>query len=110
VVQQALTRPSDTGGVTLRVRRRTASTPEAELGGQFVVFVLRQGHPEAVRITTGITDLDWAEVRVGLSLGDTVLVLPSAGLTQSQQQLQQRVQRMTGGGLPGVRQQAPGSR
>jgi len=36
---------------------------------------------------------------------DTVLVLPSASLVQSQQQFRQRFQNVTGGGLPGLRQQ-----
>jgi hypothetical protein len=46
------------------------------------------------------------EVVSGLSEGDTVLVLPSAGLLSSQREMRERFQRMTGGGgLPGVQQQ-----
>ena len=41
----------------------------------------------------------------GLTDKDTVLVLPSASLVQSQQQFRQRFQNVTGGGLPGLRQQ-----
>jgi HlyD family secretion protein len=107
VVQQAMAPRTDTSGVTLRVRRAVQSTPSAAVGGEFIVFVLRQGQPAAVRITTGMTDLDWAEVTSGVTTSDTILLLPSASLTQSQQALQQRVQRLTGGGLPGVRQQQP---
>jgi HlyD family secretion protein len=109
VVQQAMTPRTDTTGITLPVRRRAPSAAPAAVGGDFIVFVVRHGTMLAVRITTGITDLDWAEVRSGLTASDTVLVLPSASLTQSQAALQQRVQRLTGGGLPGVRQQQPSS-
>jgi hypothetical protein len=45
----------------------------------------------------------------GLNPADTVLVLPTASLVQQQAQMQQRVQSMTGGGLPGVRQKQPGA-
>jgi len=37
----------------------------------------------------------------GVEEKDTVLVLPSASLVQSQQQFRQRFQNVTGGGLPG---------
>ena len=56
-------------------------------------------------IGTGLTDQDYIEVTRGLAEQDTVLVLPSASLVQSQQQFRQRFQNVTGGGLPGVRQQ-----
>ena len=52
---------------------------------------------------TGITDLDYSEVVAGLSEGDSVLILPSACLVQSQADLKERVNRMTGGGIPGMK-------
>jgi hypothetical protein len=59
-----------------------------------------------VWISTGLTDLDYSEVRQGLQVGDSVYVLPSASLIQSQQDLQQRINRVTGGGgVPGMRQE-----
>lgn len=75
-------------------------------GGTYVVFVTRAGKPEAVTIQTGLSDLDFAEVKSGLSETDSVLILPSASLVQSQKEFTQRVQRMTGGGgLPGMSSQ-----
>jgi HlyD family secretion protein len=71
----------------------------------YVVFALRAGKIMPVPIKTGLTDQDYIEVRTGLTDKDTVLVLPSASLVQSQQQFRQRFQNVTGGGLPGVRQQ-----
>jgi HlyD family secretion protein len=76
-----------------------------EAGGRYIVFVLRNKVPTPVQIRTGLTDLDYSEVTNGLTEKDTVLVLPSASLVNSQRQFQQRVQSMTGGGIPGMRQQ-----
>jgi RND family efflux transporter MFP subunit len=74
-------------------------------GASYVVFTLRGGKPVAVPIRTGLTDQEYVEVTSGLTERDTVLVLPSASLVQSQQQMRQRFQNVTGGGLPGLRQQ-----
>ena len=76
-----------------------------ELGSNFIVFALRHGQPVPVPIRTGLTDQDYIEVTSGLTEQDTVLVLPSASLVQAQQQFRQRFQNVTGGGLPGLRQQ-----
>ncbi len=74
-----------------------------QFGGSYIVFVMGEMGPEAVPIRTGLTDLDYAEVVSGLSEEDVVLILPSASLVQSQQQFQERIERMTGrGGLPGT--------
>ncbi|HEX6105048.1 MAG TPA: efflux RND transporter periplasmic adaptor subunit [Gemmatimonadales bacterium] len=75
-------------------------------GGRYIVFVKRPDGPAPVWIRTGLTDLDHSEVVEGLSAGDSVLVLPSASLVQSQQEVQERINRVTGGGgVPGMRQQ-----
>jgi HlyD family secretion protein len=71
----------------------------------YIVFVRRAGKFVAVPIRTGLSDQDYIEVTAGLNDKDTVLVLPSASLVQSQQQFKQRFQNVTGGGLPGLRQQ-----
>ncbi|MCH7475277.1 MAG: hypothetical protein IIA27_11460, partial [Gemmatimonadetes bacterium] len=75
-----------------------------QFGGNYIVFVMTETGPVAVAIQTGLTDLDYAEVVSGLDQDDDVLILPSASLVQSQRQMQERIERMTGGGgLPGVR-------
>jgi len=79
----------------------------ALFGGRYIVFVKRPSGPEPVWVRTGLTDLDYSEVLEGLTDTDSVLVLPSASLVQSQQEMQQRVNRITGGGaVPGMRQQS----
>ena len=70
------------------------------------MFVVRDGKPMPVMIKTGLTDLDYIEVLDGLSETDTVIVLPSASLIASQDEMRERIQRMTGGGgIPGMQQQ-----
>jgi HlyD family secretion protein len=90
------------GSGTGRVTRGTDAG-----GGRYIVFVKRKGAPTPVWIRTGLTDLDYSEVVRGLSPGDSVYVLPSASLVQSQQDMRQRMNQITGGGgaVPGMRQQ-----
>jgi HlyD family secretion protein len=79
----------------------------ALFGGQYIVFVMRDGKPTAVQIQTGLTDLDYSEVRSGLTAQDTVLILPSASLLAQQQEQRNRMNRMTGGGaVPGMQRNA----
>ncbi len=87
--------------------RRGSAGSEGLFGGRFIVFVKRPAGPTPVWVRTGLTDLDYSEVVSGLSESDSVLVLPSASLVQSQQEMQERTNRMTGGGgaVPGMRQQ-----
>ena len=76
---------------------------DASSGGRYIVFVRREGRPYAQNITTGLTDLDFSEVRSGLQEGDSVLVLPSTSLVESQKESAERMQRITGGGgIPGM--------
>lgn len=83
-------------------RRPANSNNNFLFGGSYIVFVMRNGQPTPVEIRTGLTDLDYSEVRTGLTAQDTVLVLPSASLIQNQQEFADRINRMRGNGLPGV--------
>jgi HlyD family secretion protein len=90
-------------------RGRFGANTNFQFGGNYIVFVLRDGQPSPVRIRTGVTDMDYSEVVSGLTEQDTVLLLPSMSLVNSQQEMRERFNRMTGGGgLPGMRQQTPG--
>ena len=79
---------------------RGGGNSDAFSGGTYIVFVQREGKPTPVYIKTGLTDLDYSEVKSGLKEGDMVLMLPSASLIQGQQNLQNRMKSMSGG-LPG---------
>ncbi len=78
-----------------------------QFGGSYVVFLATAEGPRATRVRTGLTDLDYSEVVSGLKAGDSVLVLPSASLINSQQEFKNRIQNMTGGGMPGMRSTTP---
>ena len=94
-----------------RTRVRTGGAPAAGgvFGGRYIVFVKRPEGPKPVWVQTGLTDLDYSEVLSGLEASDSVLILPSQSLVQSQNEARERMNRMTGGGgLPGVQQQ-PGA-
>jgi HlyD family secretion protein len=98
-----------TAGGTDRTPRRTASGVRGSrgpaLGGRYIVFVKRNGKPVPVWIGTGLTDMDYSEVLEGLTPSDSVLILPSASLVQSQQDMRERFNRITGGGaVPGMQQ------
>jgi HlyD family secretion protein len=96
-------RPASGGG-----GRRAGGGNDFQFGGDYIVFALRGGQPTPVYIRTGLTDLDYSEVTSGLTLQDSVLVLPSASLVQSQQDMKTRINQMTGGGaVPGMTQQQP---
>ena len=73
-----------------------------QFGSQFWVVVQRDGERLPVSIRTGLSDLDRAEVVEGLSEGDTVL-LPSAHLVETQQELQSFIASRIGG-VPGIAQ------
>jgi HlyD family secretion protein len=97
------------GGRLIRPRS-TAPRPRSPAGppSRYIVFVKRNGRPVPVWIRTGLTDMDYSEVLTGVTASDSVLVLPSASLVQSQQESRERVNRITGGGgVPGMQQQTP---
>jgi HlyD family secretion protein len=84
-------------------RQRTQSDESGVFGGDYIVFTMRDGAVVPVPVRTGLTDLDYSEVLSGLTEADTVLILPSASLLASQEQMRERIQRMTGGGaIPGM--------
>ena len=89
-------------------QRARAGGPRAggAFGGRYIVFVKRPGGAKPVWVQTGLTDLDRSEVVSGLEATDSVLILPSQSLVQSQEEARERMNRITGGGgLPGVQQQ-----
>ncbi len=72
-------------------------------GGDYIVFVLTDAGPAARNVRVGLTDLDYSEVILGLTESDLVLLLPSADLVEAQERFRRRIDRMTGGGIPGMR-------
>jgi HlyD family secretion protein len=94
---------------------RTGTRPAGAMGGgrpsgpaagdtrRYWVFKVTPDGPVALWIETGLTDLDVSEVVSGLAEGDKVLMLPSSGLIEAQQRMQQRLQQFNT--LPGMGRQ-----
>jgi hypothetical protein len=70
-------------------------------GGRFWVVIDDTSGPRPVNVQTGITDLERVEIVAGLEESQRVLLLPSAHLVETQQQLQEFVNRRAGG-VPGI--------
>lgn len=71
-------------------------------GGDFwVVTEDDAGRHRAAAVRTGITDLDRVEIVSGLDGDERVLILPSANLIETQERLQQWINRRVGS-LPGM--------
>lgn len=64
-----------------------------QFGGDYWVVAMRSGKTVPVKIATGLTDLNYTQVVSGLSVGDKVLLLPSASLYEQQTRLQQFISR-----------------
>jgi HlyD family secretion protein len=91
------------GGGGMGRRGAGGGGADFQFGGNYIVFVRKNGEPVPVYIRTGLTDLDYSEVVSGLSAQDSVLVLPSASLVQQQTDARNRINQMTGGGaVPGM--------
>jgi HlyD family secretion protein len=103
--------PTASGSAAASARRgfgaRSRRGQAQGVSSQYIVFVSWNGRPTPVWIRTGLTDMDYSEVLEGLSPSDSVLVLPSASLVQSQEDMRERFTRVTGGGaVPGMQQQS----
>lgn len=68
-------------------------------GGDYIAFVLKDGRPQPVRVLAGLTDFDFTAIRSGLEEGDSVLLLPTAGLLEDQQRRQQWARERAGSPL-----------
>ena len=87
------------GGGRGRGGRGAGGKTDFSFGGRFIVFTMKNGKAKPVYIQTGLTDMDYSEVKMGLVEGDSVLLLPSASLVQQQAQMQARMS--ANSGLPG---------
>jgi len=81
--------------------RDNASGTDYRFGGKFWVVVDHDGDFEFRNVVTGITDLDRVEIIEGLQEQETVLILPSTHLVETQQELQNWINRRVGG-VPGI--------
>lgn len=85
------------GGRGGRNGRDEVRAPDPTLGGEYVVFAVRNGEFRVVLVRTGLTDFDYSAVLDGLALGDSVVILPTAGLLSEQAERQEWIERRVGG-------------
>lgn len=86
------------GGGTLSHGAGGRPTPRL-FGGEYIVFVRRDGAPRAVRVRTGLTDFAYTAVVSGLLRTDSVFILPTAGLLAEQQRREDWIRQRVGGPL-----------
>jgi len=86
-----------------RPRRPSGSreTADYRFGGDFWV-VIDSADQEVRKVRTGVTDLNNVEIVSGLDESERVLVLPSSHLIETQQDLQNFINRRMGG-VPGIK-------
>jgi HlyD family secretion protein len=70
-------------------------------GGHFWLVVDNNGEYEFRNVEAGITDLDRVEIISGLDESESVLLLPSTHLVETQEELQSFINRRVGG-VPGI--------
>ena len=83
-----------------RPRGQKGPQTDYRFGGEFWVVLDTPGR-EIRKVRTGVTDLDRVEIVEGLGEGDTVLILPSSHLVETQEDLQNFINRRIGG-VPGI--------
>jgi len=76
------------------------STTDYRFGGDFWVVMNNAGRVEVRKVRTGITDLDRVEIVNGIAESESVMILPSSHLVETQQDLQNFINRRIG--VPGI--------
>jgi HlyD family secretion protein len=103
------TAPAKTRSAEGRPRRQDGSrrrasgsreTTDYRFGGEFWV-VIDSDEQEIRKVRTGVTDLNNVEIVSGLDESERVLILPSSHLIETQQDLQNFINRRIGG-VPGI--------
>jgi HlyD family secretion protein len=68
-------------------------------GGEYLAYVRRGGADRTVRVRTGPSDFEFAAIESGLEAGDSVYIMPTAGLLSEQREREARMQERAGGAL-----------
>jgi HlyD family secretion protein len=81
-------------------RSSSRQSTDYRFGGDFWIVLDTPGQ-EIRKVRTGVTDLDRVEIVSGLDESERVLILPSSHLMETQQDLQNFINRRVGG-VPGI--------
>jgi HlyD family secretion protein len=80
-------------------QRAERSGDDFLFGGKYAVLIIREGAIRAASIKTGLTDFSHVAVLSGLTDQDSVLILPTAGLLESQARWQNWARQRAAGPL-----------
>ena len=86
---------------SMQTARRARPGNGYDFRADYWVLVMREEGPEPAWVRTGMTDFEYSVVLAGLKEREQVLLLPSAGLYESQSTLRDWMRRRAGG-LPGI--------
>lgn len=87
---------SDAAPAAVESDAGAADNDPATLTSRYWVLAWDQGGVRALNVDIGISDLDYCELLAGVNEGTELFLLPSSGLVQTQQRLQQNMRRMSG--------------
>lgn len=80
-------------GVEMEPDRRARPAATLAAGTEYIVFKTRNDTLSLAAVRTGLTDFDYSAVLSGLAVGDTVVILPTAGYLADQAQRQEWIDR-----------------
>jgi HlyD family secretion protein len=101
LIRQQLRNSSKTAGNPEPGKTPAAAGEGYQFSGDYWLFVMQDGVPTARKVQTGLTDLDYSEIKSGVTTAEEILLLPSSDLIMSQDRFRQMMNQVIG--VPGTK-------
>jgi HlyD family secretion protein len=101
LIRQQLRNSSKTAGNPEPGKTTAAAGEGYQFSGDYWLFVMQDGVPTARKVQTGLTDLDYSEIKSGVTTAEEILLLPSSDLIMSQDRFRQMMNQVIG--VPGTK-------
>lgn len=101
LIRQQLRDSSKTAGNPEPGKTAAAAGESYQFSGDYWLFVMQDGVPTARKVQTGLTDLDYSEIKSGVTTAEEILLLPSSDLIMSQDRFRQMMNQVIG--VPGTK-------
>ena len=101
LIRQQLRDASATAGTPEPGKTAAAAGEGYQFSGDYWLFVMQDGIPTARKVQTGLTDLDYSEIKSGVTAAEEILLLPSSALIMSQDRFRQMMGQVIG--VPGTK-------
>jgi HlyD family secretion protein len=101
LIRQQLRDSSETAGNPEPGKTTAAAGEGYQFSGDYWLFVMQDGVPTARKVQTGLTDLDYSEIKSGVTTAEEILLLPSSDLIMSQDRFRQMMNQVIG--VPGTK-------